>query len=334
MFVFALLFGAVSVHGSELVVDLGTLKPTTLSIPRPADSTVTVKVMNLLPKGVYTVKIDVVPFSIPVLDLSSLQMPLIASTCVTDAKNLTAAINQATDEKGVAAARKPFEKSACKEVQDVLATLDWTSQAIDVDESDSVHVVVTRKVDKGDDLVWDVTFTGRSPGEFQAAYGFAFIPSGDRTYTAVKDGDQFKITRDHDRSTADYVPVVFFQWIPRKSHEQNVWPPQPTAGIGFDRDNISVFAGATAVFHRNVGIALGVAMTKQQRLNGQYNEGDTVKDALTSTQLQKTTYAPSVFVALTFRFGSQPFSAEKLVVARAPSALARCHLATTVIPAR
>lgn len=311
---FVLLVAATDMRASNLTVDLAAIQPgTTLSIPRPADNSVTVTIKNRLPEPAkYTVKIDVVPFNIPALDVGVFKTTLTASTpCQTDAKNLADAIKTATDEKKVASARIPYEKSTCPDVQTLLAALDWTSQPIDVDESDTVHVVVTRKIEKTDDVTWDVSFTGHSPGQFQAAYGFTFIPSGDRTYTAAKDGDQFVIKRDHDRSTADYVPVIFFQWIPTKSHEQNVWPPQPTAGIGFDRDNISVFGGFTAVFHRNVGLAFGVAMTKQKRLNGQYKEGDMVKDALTTDQLQKTTYAPSAFIGLTFRFDSQPFSAAK-----------------------
>jgi hypothetical protein len=319
----------VAAQAAELPIDLGTLKPGTYTFPIPSEATMSVKIKNRLPdkSTSYSVTINVTPFEIRVLNVKAFEAttagitPAGTDPCST-IKKLDADIVAATEESSLPNLRKQLEEAlkdpSCvdaglrKHATDLLASLDWVSDPIAVTDGDSVHVVITRKREKVADVTWDVTFATRPPGEFQAVYGFAFLPSNDRTYTArPATNGTYTIVRDHDRTTADFAPVVFFQWIPAKSPGQNIWPPNFTAGIGFDRDNISVYGGLTAVFHRNIGIAAGIAMQKEKRLAGQYKDGDIIKDNLTADQLSKTTYAPNLFIALTFRFGSQPFSVDK-----------------------
>ena len=69
-----------------------------------------------------------------------------------------------------------------------------------------------------------------------------------------------------------------------------------------------VLGGWTVRFNQNIGVVAGVSIYPHKRLDGQYQENQVLKENLDSDKLNKDSIRANSFLALTLRFGSNPFA--------------------------
>lgn len=192
----------------------------------------------------------------------------------------------------------------------------------ELSENDQLVIVIKRAKLKWKYLVNRYT---SARGKWYTSYGFSFISP------VIKKSDNFFVQKSSDNGyiiaqkknsnsdddgsgekwlDTDFVPSLFFWWMPTKRMSRDV-NFGLTGGLGIDFKNPTVFFGASLVYNYNIGINLGVAFHKQYRLKDKYYEGMTVNEVLEFDDLHKSVYTPNLFLSITFRFGSNPFSPAK-----------------------
>lgn len=156
---------------------------------------------------------------------------------------------------------------------------------------------------------WVFTLTTVGRGAWLMSYGFSFAPNDDRGYYSKATGTSGKyvITAKSDPDALSYIPSVFFSWYSRKSLRRT-WSWGPSGGVGFDQTRPSVFLGLRGSHSQNLSLIAGAVIRPVTRLAGEYTEGQEVSENLTPDKLVETGYRPTYFAALTFRFGSNPFT--------------------------
>jgi hypothetical protein len=70
----------------------------------------------------------------------------------------------------------------------------------------------------------------------------------------------------------------------------------------------TVFGGVTRVYHENVAFTFGGMLHPIRVLADKYEKGQTIATSLDNEQLTQPAYRVNPFIALSFRFGSTPFS--------------------------
>lgn len=172
------------------------------------------------------------------------------------------------------------------------------------------YIVEVSRADGDETITWRLTLTTGARGTWLSTYGVGFLPNEDELYYSQKTGDdQFQVSRQTDAGGLSYVPAIFFSWMPSRWANSS-WAISPCGGLGFELTDPVVFAGASISYNTNLHLIVGAAFHSQKRLNGQYEEGQTIKESLTPDQLTQTTFKPNVFFSVAFRFGSNPFSSE------------------------
>jgi hypothetical protein len=189
-------------------------------------------------------------------------------------------------------------------------------------EGEQIAITVTRGK-----YIWTYSIY-RPHGDWFVGYGFSFIcpffNKPDKFFiTGGPEGEQTFLLKESSRKAEwddmEFVPSVFFWWMPAKTGKWNIGP---TAGLGFDMKAPAVFAGIALVYHYNIGFNAGVAFHKLKLLRDQYLvkdkdgefpvAGTEIKENLSDDQLYDSTYRLNLFISVTFRFGSNPFkSGEK-----------------------
>ena len=193
------------------------------------------------------------------------------------------------------------------------ATRRVDEQTFDMPQGTTRTVLIKRVQvnDRVGERTFTVTLRAPDRGQWLTTYGVAFTPDrSERFFLKASGENQFAVTaqREH-KDRLNYIPTVFFTWLSRDQQMKSVsrgW----TAGLGFESDRPAIFAGYHWGWNQNLGLMVGVGVHEQQRLNGRYQSGDVVTETLTDDQLHENIYAPNAVVALTFRLGSNPFSAE------------------------
>jgi len=127
---------------------------------------------------------------------------------------------------------------------------------------------------------------------------------------AAEDGQTYTITEKEDRRDLEFVPSVFYSWMPWKWRNRN-FSGSVTGGLGFDSSNPVVFLGVSGTFNRNVSLLGGVAVRQQTELLGEYSENQVLMQDLSDDSLTEETYKPSWFLGVSFRFGKSPFAKSK-----------------------
>lgn len=314
-----------ALSAKSLILDLGVLDPGQTHSFSVAPGDYSVELRNRLPGLTYSFNVEVTVIPIPPLpSLAQLENRIdsftgLTSACQTVAKQTTALAN-ATDEKQVRARAETLkhelgtmmcqDEAILQPARDLLSETSLTlAGPWTVVRGEELKVTV-RRVDNTGGAVWTVIYSAGPRGEWQTSYGFSFLPDGDEEYFLAQSDDTFVVTEKKDREELDFAPGVFFTWVPRKKLLANL-SIGPTAGLGFDLDNPVVFAGAAFTWNQNISLVLGAALHQERRLAGRYNTGDELTENLEPDQLHETTYAPTWFAGISFRFGSNPFGSDE-----------------------
>jgi hypothetical protein len=181
----------------------------------------------------------------------------------------------------------------------------------DVAVGQQLRVTVHRLSTAGaPEKTWTTVLTAGARGEWLTTYGMSFALLRDELYFS-KAGDkegEFVIMKQREEaiSRIKYLPTVLFSWMPA-SRKNRAVAYSPTAGFAVSGDNFGLLGGATVTYNTNLGFTAGVAVTRQRTLVGSYNENQVIKENLTEESLHHNVLKPAAFVAITFRFGSNPF---------------------------
>ena len=176
---------------------------------------------------------------------------------------------------------------------------------------ETLRIIVNRlKADGSVEKTWTTVLTTGAKGEWLTTFGMAFLPKRDDVYFAKAgtEANKFTITRQRDGTDngLKFLPSVLFSWMPAKARNQAL-VLSPTAGFGATSTGFGALGGVTLTYNVNLGVTFGIAVTPQKRLAGKYTEGQVVTENLSDTQLHESILRQSGFVAITFRFGSNPF---------------------------
>src|SRR5438552_9540762 len=119
--------------------------------------------------------------------------------------------------------------------------------------------------------------------------------------------NKFTITRERDETSASLVPSVYFSWLPDRT-DWHGWTMSPTIGFGMRNESPAALIGGALNYNWNLGFVAGIGMLQEKRLAGKYSENQILTENLNDDQLHEKVWRPSLFVAGTVRFGSNPFA--------------------------
>lgn len=163
---------------------------------------------------------------------------------------------------------------------------------------------------------WDVALDSTGRGVWQATYGFAFGPDhDDQFFSQATAESQFTITRQpRQRGSLTFLPSMFWTWL---STDQAFKPFQhgPTVGVGVSTGDsggrVAVLGGYTLRFNQNVGVIIGLSLYPHKRLDGQFREGQMIKEPLTPDKLNRGVFRANWFFGFTLRLGTNPWGGSK-----------------------
>src|ERR1051325_7487477 len=200
---------------------------------------------------------------------------------------------------------------------DALAELRSTELIgpVGVAQGEQLRITVQRAAldTGGPEKTWTTILATGSRGEWVTSYGASFIQRDDQRFFTVPgagaDAGKFIITRERtdDKWELRFLPSIFFSWLPANGRGRN-FTISPTAGIGATSNTVGFFACGTVTFNINLGFTAGYVVANHSRLLGKYTEGQKLSENLTDSQLVRNALLASPFIAVTFRFGSSPFS--------------------------
>jgi hypothetical protein len=144
--------------------------------------------------------------------------------------------------------------------------------------------------------------SGGKRGTWQASYGFGITPNKDRHYYS-KDGDDdtFLITEKRDNGGVQPNAAIFYTWQPAK-WENSYFSTGVAGGIGVDQNNLVLLFGPHFTFNQNFGIVAGIALHQETRLRGEYENGQTVSENLTTDALEEKINQTTWFIGVTYHF--------------------------------
>jgi hypothetical protein len=182
----------------------------------------------------------------------------------------------------------------------------------DVAAGQQLRVTIRRLSKAGaPEKTWTTILTTGARGEWLTTYGMSFAFLRDELFfsKAGENEGEFVITKQREDAISQikYLPTVLFSWMPA-SQKNRALAFSPTAGFAVSDDNFGVVGGVTATYNTNLGFTVGVAITRQRKLLGNYAENQVVMENLTEESLHHNVLKPAVFAAITFRFGSNPFA--------------------------
>jgi hypothetical protein len=195
---------------------------------------------------------------------------------------------------------------------------DWPYPVI-LEPGQEVEVTVTRNVG-AEVRSWKQVFTTGPVGEWRVTYGYAahFNAWGGtqgpfakrQSYYSAPEGSKFLVSRRKDRGGVDLSPAILYHFMPAENESKRVtsgW----TAGIGTDLKDPLVVAGYSWTYWQNLNVQLGFLARRERQLLGKYAVGDTIASDLSSEQLTEPTIRIRPHIALTLRFGTNPFASPK-----------------------
>ncbi len=317
LFLAALLFFCASVSAQEVeILDLAALVPgSEIEETVPPGAVLRVKVVNRVPKHSYTLRADVETIPIVELNFSAPSTRAAAENCDDVIGELLNGLQSAETEvevAGLVQSARDRGRSLCSDDerpalnQQIDEKTTHTFRAVVLSMGERLVVQVSR-IEGEETLLWKTTYTTGPRGRWLTTYGVGFLPDQDEEFFSESLGDGgFEIRGKEPAGGLDFVPAIFFTWLPRK-WENRSWAFSPAGGLGFDVSNPVVFLGGAAMFNQNLSLLAGAVFHKQKRLDGQYQEGQILGEALTPDQLAVEPYHVNFFFAVAFRFGSNPF---------------------------
>lgn len=158
------------------------------------------------------------------------------------------------------------------------------------------------------DKKWMKTLEAPNRGRWLVHYALAFIDNKDETYYLRTQGTDSVVTEGHQTEQVKLAPSILFSYrhesLCRNDYDICL---TPTAGFGVDTENISALGGASVLFGENIALTFGASYYKAQILRSEFTPGEVIPAGEKPNELYTTGYTLSWFVALGFRFDSNPF---------------------------
>ena len=293
-----------------IVIDLGS--DDTLTVP-VAPGPLRVLIRNRLPRMNYDIVVR--REVIPIADLPKVGAAALAGGDCSGVMTLVRDIEGAPDEKKIAevtaAIRAEMGHAKCtdeeiKLVNEGLARTESEVGTYPVSAGEQLTITVTRGDGK---KKWTRVASAGARGVWHTTYGAATVPDGDeRFFVQTKANGKFEVVAERDREGLKVIPTVFFTWLPASRQLRN-WSWGPTAGLGVKSDRPAVFAGWTFTYNWNLGFTVGAGVVSETRLSGRYkaDPAQELAQTVADDALHTHVYRPRWMVAVTFRFGSNPF---------------------------
>lgn len=114
------------------------------------------------------------------------------------------------------------------------------------------------------------------------------------------------VVQNKDGKMMELMPSIMFTFM----NNQRNFSPGFTGGVGFNFEELSVFAGGALGIGQNIILTAGIAVHKQNRPNTDYVVGQAIDSSVTSDDLNKMQYRVNPFVGISFRFDKNPFVAK------------------------
>ena len=164
-------------------------------------------------------------------------------------------------------------------------------------------LTVSRTQDDGKDgPSWAYELSTGLSGEFRGSWGIGLIPNNDDDYFSAKtDDNKFIISRAQDHGGIDPTAGIFYTYLSNNDRSK-AWTSGPTAGLGIDQENLTIFGGWNWTYHENFGVSVGLVVHEQKRLKGEFTENQIIAETLTPEALSENVYKPNGYVGLSMRF--------------------------------
>lgn len=114
------------------------------------------------------------------------------------------------------------------------------------------------------------------------------------------------VVQNKDSKMMELMPSIMFTFM----NNQRNFSPGFTGGLGFNFEELSVFAGGAIGIGQNIIVTAGIAVHKQNRPNTDYTVGQEIDSSVISDNLNKMQYRVNPFVGISFRFDKNPFVAK------------------------
>jgi hypothetical protein len=322
------LYAALSVEGAaaqtpspprELLVNLAELTPGGTTTRSIEPGRYRVRVINQAPKFTYDVSVQRVRRAMEQVKVDvpgGVHRFTEPAECTT-LRTVSSTLDTVTSERDVPAAKIAVERAlAAAETCDptllasVKAQLEKTEQTTQEDFEVRRQEDLQVHVRRSDGREFARIFRVDAAGEWRPTFGLAFAGSRAEAYQTVQaaDGSGFTITRQRDRHDWDYVPAVFYGFVPARATAVAL---SPTIGLGYFREKPAVLGGVLLTYWENIGISAGFGYLSEPMLSGAYRSGAVVKDVLNDDQLHDDEYKLTWFLSLTLRSLTAPFKPQE-----------------------
>jgi hypothetical protein len=312
--------GAASASAQALHINLGIDKPGSYVVTRGKPDPDSVVIASVVPSlsQLYEIKILHVRRALATLPQPSTTGPgaTRGASCPRTAKAIQDA-DQAVDEAEFAAklaaafavARGDTMPPCVRVFADSLVKLEQTkaTRTLTFDSpanNEDLVVTVTRPNGAASPFVWKYTYSGTDLGEWRVLYAFATTMNVWPVFTYSTDdatAGKFTIQRNRQRSPLSLIPAIQYVFTGNSDHHF-------TGGLGLDLTKPSIFAAYTYTYFENIGLSIGGALHQVKELNDKYKVGQQLNANLDAGQLTQDVFHVDPIFALSFRFGSTPFS--------------------------
>lgn len=204
-----------------------------------------------------------------------------------------------------------YETSLIKKAENLLSR---TEETINITERlrQGEEMIIT--INRSGEKEWKFILDSGERGRWMISYGAAYISNIFKQHKEfavrqVSNDSCYVTVLSKDRDEGDLTPSVFYTWLPA-AYEGNNWVFGLSGGLGFDMSSPVVMAGVSVMYCWNLNLILGVSGRIVKRPSVKYQEFQLI-NASDAESLNRNTASFSPFLALTFRFESNPFAKSK-----------------------
>lgn len=218
------------------------------------------------------------------------------------------------------------KKNPCADAslnKSILNLVHNTSQEIGMSLNVQPNQEITVLIKRGD-IVYKMIFKSEQNSRFVLSYGFGFTSKKlepTRYFTEELGTDSFRISKKQKYNLLDlrFIPSVFISYFLDRNLNKS-FNHSITAGLGFNTQTPVIFIGYNLMWHHNIGMSAGLSFYEQQKLLGQYKEGQILKQTLDDSQLyEMSLFRPNIFISINLRLADNPFKSANTTSGNKPS---------------
>ena len=278
------------------------------------DKPLQVKIVNKLPNGAYSTSLVVRNVEVPELpEIEALSFAGMAAPC-TEIKNLKAATSESEVPRLVAALKKAIDSGTCSagDGQEVIAsTMAVSSETYTLRPGQELVLTVGRQADDANGLKKRPGRSSGPPAGAGSGTPATVLVSSRRTTKSSSPGLEKRTglsSSSRKRIARTWRSLLRSSSLGQESRKVRDLDFGPAGGLGFDLSKPVVFVGWQFTYNQNYTLNLGLVAHPETRLDGQYEVGQVLKEALTPDKLEDdSSYGVAGFIGVSFRFGKNPF---------------------------